>query len=82
MRSGAGCVAEDSAAGCVAEDTSTNSSYNQNLAGAVVCIAPLAQWIAHQTSNLGVAGSSPAWSCKVLLLHLLLFTLKFIYDMS
>eukprot|EP01043_Picozoa_sp_COSAG02_P048910 COSAG02_NODE_4859_length_4896_cov_3.244945_2_plen_70_part_00 len=21
----------------------------------------LAQWIAHQTSNLGVAGSSPAW---------------------
>ena len=26
-----------------------------------LCIAPVAQWIAHQTSNLGVAGSSPAW---------------------
>ena len=26
----------------------------------IVC-APVAQWIAHQTSNLGVAGSSPAW---------------------
>ena len=23
--------------------------------------APVAQWIAHQTSILGVAGSSPAW---------------------
>ena len=25
-------------------------------------IAPLAQWIAHQTSNLGVVGSSPTGS--------------------
>ena len=27
--------------------------------------APVAQWIAHQTSNLGVAGSSPAWGNRI-----------------
>ena len=35
------------------------------------CIALVAQWIEHQTSNLGVAGSSPArgipfWASSVL----------------
>ena len=27
----------------------------------ITCSASVAQWIEHQTSNLGVAGSSPAW---------------------
>ena len=39
-------------------------------------LAPVAQWTAHQTSNLGVAGSSPAWGsfclCPVLMLCFLI----------
>ena len=34
--------------------------------------APVAQWIAHQTSNLGVAGSSPAWGIIFFCFFLLL----------
>ena len=26
-------------------------------------VVPVAQWIAHQTSDLGVGGSSPPWDC-------------------
>ena len=33
-------------------------------------------WIAHQTSNLGVAGSNPAWGSVLLLFFALLFHLR------
>ena len=35
--------------------------------------APVAQWIAHQTSNLGVAGSSPAWGIIFFFLAVVVF---------
>ena len=34
---------------------------------------PVAQWIAHQTSDLGVVGSSPIWDCFYLCYMYLLY---------
>ena len=42
----------------------------------------MAQWIAHQTSNLGVAGSSPAWSIFKISIMMLFFSKKRNYNLK